>query len=300
MNEYHPVIIFCYNRPKHLQITLDSLKKNKGAEKTPLFIFSDEAASEKEKAAVDEVRSFIDKVDGFREVTVIKQSLNKGLSGSVIEGVSKVLQEYEGCIVLEDDLELSPLFLTFMNKALADYENDETVFSVSGYCPPIKIPDDFPHEAFRFPRINSWGWGTWRDRWEKVDWDVKNFDYFISDHDQVKTLEQQGKDLPVMLLKQQTGKTNSWAVRFNQACFDLGMNNIYPVISLVRNRGADSTGTNMKLSRKFSVSLASRCPRPHPSGSDPRIHKSFRKFYTPSLYRQMINRVKIFRYRKKN
>lgn len=297
MVRYYPVVIFCYNRPKHLQTTLLSLKKTTETANTPLFVFSDGPASEKEKEAVNDVHTIIDNIDGFKDVTVKKQALNIGLANSVIEGVSEVLRQHEACIVLEDDLELSPFFLRYMNEALYHYKNDKKVFSVSGYCPPIKIPPDFPHEAFRFPRINSWGWGTWRDRWEKVDWNVQNFGSFITDPNQVKKLEQQGKDLPVMLLKQQTGKTHSWAVRFNQACFELGMTNIYPVQSLVQNRGADSSGTNMKVSRKFSVSLATWCPSPHPAGTDPRINKSFRKFYRPSLYRQIINRVKISRSR---
>jgi len=299
MARYYPVVIFCYNRPKHLQRTLLSLKKNEETADTSLFVFSDGPASQKEKDAVNEVHTIIDNIDGFKDVTVKKQTLNIGLSKSVIEGVSEVLQRYDACIVLEDDLELSPFFLRYMNKALSHYKENDKVFSVSGYCPPISIPSDFPCEAFRFPRINSWGWATWRDRWEKVDWNVNNFDSFINDHDQVKKLEQQGKDLPVMLLKQQTGKNNSWAVRFNQACFEFGKTNIYPVHSLVQNRGADSSGTNMKLSRKFSVSLANQCPKPSPALTDPRINKSFRKFYRPSLYRKMINRIKIFRYRNK-
>jgi len=292
-----PVALFCYNRPRHLERTLHSLAQNTGAEATPLFIFSDGPRDASDQSAVDAVREILEDISNKEHVRIIKRDQNQGLAASVISGVSEVIRQYGKCIVLEDDLELSPYFLTFMNQALKTYESDQTVFSVSGYCPPIKIPADYPYEAFRFPRINSWGWGTWLDRWEKVDWEVKNFDSFISGPDQVKNLEQQGKDLPVMLLKQQTGKTHSWAVRFNQAGFNLGMTNIYPVASLVRNRGADSSGTNMKLSRKFSVSLATLCPKSYPAGTDPRINKSFRNFYKPSLYRQVINWVKIFRHR---
>ncbi|MGM0377176.1 MAG: glycosyltransferase [Bacteroidota bacterium] len=299
-NNPAPVALFCYNRPGHLERTLHSLAQNTGAEATPLVIFSDGPKNPSDQPPVDAVRHILDGISNQENVRIIKQEHNQGLAKSVILGVSEVIRQFGKCIVIEDDLELSPFFLTFMNQALTKYEDDETVFSVSGYCPPVKIPADFPYEAFRFPRINSWGWGTWLDRWEKVDWDVKNFDSFISDPDQVRKLEQQGKDLPVMLLKQQTGKNNSWAVRFNQACFELGMTNIYPVTSLVRNRGADSSGTHMKLSRKFSVSLASRCPQPQPAGTDTRIHKSFRNFYKPSLYRQTINRMKILRFLNRN
>ena len=44
-----PIVLFCYNRPKHLQKTIDHLKKNHLAKQSDLFIFSDEAKDLKEK-----------------------------------------------------------------------------------------------------------------------------------------------------------------------------------------------------------------------------------------------------------
>ena len=292
-----PVALFCFNRPDHLEQTLASLQANHLAQATPLFIFSDGPRHAPDQPKVNKVRQIAEAFQNMESVQVIKREQNYGLARSIIKGVSEVIRKYGRCIVLEDDLELSPFFLSFMNQALEIYETDQSVFSVSGYCPPIRIPRYFAHEAFQFPRINSWGWGTWVDRWEKVDWDVSRFNHFIHDPIQVKELEKQGKDLPVMLLKQQTGQNNSWAVRFNQACFENGMTNIYPVRSLVRNRGADSSGTHMKASRKFSVALTKDLPEPYPAVSDPQIDASFRRFYHPSLYRQTINRLKILRYR---
>jgi hypothetical protein len=184
-----------------------------------------------------------------------------------------------------------------MNEALELYKDDSRFFSVSGYCPPIEIPSDFPFQSFMFPRINSWGWGTWRDRWEKVDWEVKNIEGFIADKKQRARLKQQGADLPVMLLKQQQGKINSWAVRFNQTCFNLGMTNVYPVQSMVRNQGADGSGTNMKYSGKYTVELSRKVLSPSSIGISSIINNRFRDFYKPSLFRRFINYAKITLYK---
>jgi glycosyltransferase involved in cell wall biosynthesis len=296
MDNYFPVAIFCYNRAKHLEQVVASLRKNKEARFTRLFIFSDGPKDGKDLQAVNEVRAVIRNVDGFKDVIVKKTDHNSGLAASIISGVSDIFEHYEACIVLEDDLEISPFFLRFMNRALHCYRNYQGVFSVSGYCPPIGIPDDYPYEAFRFSRINSWGWGTWRDRWRRVDWEVSNFNRFIGDKSQVKHLEEQGKDLPVMLLKQKTGKIGSWAVRFNQACFEEKKENIYPVQSFVRNIGVDGTGTNMSRSKKYSVELSAKPLSPLPAFADDRIDRAFRRFYQPSWLRQSINWVKIFCY----
>jgi len=297
MKTFYPVVIFCFNRPGHLKQTVDSLKNNPESTETPLYIFSDGPRDKNDRQGVGEVRNVIDRISGFKEINVRKQATNLGLAASIISGVSEVLINYRACIVLEDDLETSPYFLNYMNKTLSQYEKDKDIFSVSGYCPPIPIPDDFSSDVFTFPRVNSWGWGTWADRWEMVDWDVINFNEFIHNPKQIKLLEQQGKDLPVMLLKQQTGKIASWAVRFNQACFENGKTNIYPVKSLVRNVGTDGTGTHMKNSGKYAVPLSEKPLNTSPFVKDARIDTAFQKFYKPSLYRRFINFCKINHYR---
>jgi glycosyltransferase involved in cell wall biosynthesis len=296
MSEKYPVAIFCYNRPEHLRRTIDALRQNEGAGESLVYFFSDGPAADKDREAVKAVRAILDDVRGFGEVRIVKNDVNQGLATSVIKGVTKVLAESPACIVMEDDLETSPWFLDFMNKGLAVYADDPAVFSVSGYCPPICVPKDYSAEGFRFPRINSWGWGTWRDRWEKVDWEVKDFDRFISDKEAVKQLSHQGKDLPVMLLKQQTGKIGSWAVRFNQACFRERKTNVYPVKSLVRNIGADGSGTHMDASGKYYTPLCQEPLQPLPAYENAFISRAFRRFYRPSLYRQIINKIKIARY----
>ena len=299
MSVHYPVAVFCYNRPDHLKRAIAALQKNAGADQSEIWFFSDGPAGDGDQTAVAEVRKVIANVEGFKKVRVVKNDVNRGLAASVISGVSKVMEENDACIVLEDDLETAPFFLDFLNSGLSCYADDSEIFSVSGYCPPIAIPDDYAAEAFRFSRINSWGWGTWRNRWSRVDWDVKDFEAFISNKSLVKQLTRQGKDLPVMLLKQQTGKIGSWAVRFNQACFREGKTNIYPVRSLVRNMGADGSGTHVRSTGKYRVQLSPKPLIPHPAFENPQIRKAFRDFYRPSYYRQMLNKIKIARHLKR-
>ncbi|MBZ4676286.1 MAG: putative glycosyltransferase, partial [Anaerophaga sp.] len=292
-----PIVLFCYNRPKHLKQTIEALKKNKLSSESDLFIFSDGYKGKEDRNEVKAVREIIRNISGFRRVVLRENDRNLGLEKSIIQGITEVFTRAQACIVLEDDIETSPYFLEFMNDGLRYYEDDHEIFSISGYCPPIQIPGDFPHEAFRFPRINSWGWGTWRDRWESVDWEVKDFDRFIRDTSRIKQLEQLGQDLPVMLLKQQTGQIGSWAVRFNQTCFNGGKSNVYPIRSLVKNIGIDDSGSHMKSTRKYTVKLSGKKISPVPSAEDQRIAKTFRRFYKPSVYRRTINFMKIGWYR---
>ncbi len=294
--ESTPVVLFTYNRPDHLRQIIFSLQNNPEAATTRLYLFSDGPRNPNDEKKVAEVRQILHQIDGFKEINLVEEPHNKGLAASIIEGVSKVLSNHHACIVLEDDLEVSTWFLRFMNQGLTQYRDQPEIFSISGYCPPIQIPEEYPYEAFRFSRINSWGWGTWDNRWRDIDWKVRDFESFIRDKKASRQLEQQGKDLPVMLLKQHTGEISSWAVRFNQACFRSGQTNIYPAQSLVRNIGADGTGTHMKASRRFRVNMTQKPLSPSPADHHPLITRAFRRFYTPSLFRRTINWLKIKKY----
>ena len=53
--------------------TVEALQKNELASQSEIFIYCDNAKSEKVQSSVNEVRNFVDTVDGFKKVTVIKR-----------------------------------------------------------------------------------------------------------------------------------------------------------------------------------------------------------------------------------
>ena len=54
-----PVVLFVYNRLEHTKRTIETLGKNKLANQTELYIFSDAAKSENGREKVEAVRDFI-------------------------------------------------------------------------------------------------------------------------------------------------------------------------------------------------------------------------------------------------
>ena len=57
-----------------------------------------------------------------------------------------------------------------MNDGLDFYSADTSVFSVSGYNYPIKMPVMYSHDVYAWQGFSAWGVGTWYDRWQAVDW----------------------------------------------------------------------------------------------------------------------------------
>lgn len=64
---------------------------------------------------------------------VFEQSENLGLANSIIQGVTKIINQTGRVIVLEDDVEVSPYFLQYMNDALIVYENNLKVNGIGSW-----------------------------------------------------------------------------------------------------------------------------------------------------------------------
>lgn len=253
-----PVVLFVYNRLDHTMNVIDSLSKNLGACDTDLYVFSDAAKTENGQDKVNAVREYIRKTDwrnGFKKVTIVEAEENKGLAKSIIGGVTKILEEYGKVIVVEDDLILSPYFLDYMNGALDYYRDVENIWAISGYSFPMKSLKNYPHDVFYSYRGCSWGWATWLDRWEKTDWEVKEYHKLMADKKWQKRFNRGGADLTGMLKMQREGKNNSWAIRWVFTQSNLNMYTVYPKNSYILNDGCDGSGTHIGDTEEYSTSI---------------------------------------------
>ena len=249
-----PIALFIYKRPDLLRRTLESLSANSLASKSKLIVFADGPkpdASREEKNAIGQARAVVREKQWCGEIEIIESTANSGLSKSVINGVTRLTQKYGRCIVLEDDLELSPYFLEYMNSALELYKNDAEVISISAFFPPIngKLP-----ETFFLRWADCWGWATWKRGWDLFNPDGKAL---------LKELKEQGleKDFDLdnsypyvkMLEDQIAGKNDSWAIRWYASAMINNKLTLCPGKSLVRHIGNEGSGTNFGMSTWLDV-----------------------------------------------
>jgi hypothetical protein len=255
MSSPAPVIIFVYNRPVHTGTTLEALKKNLLAGQTDLFIFSDGPKKESDRNAIFQLRQMLKSVTGFKSVTLYEQQENKGLARSVIDGVTQIIREYQRVIVVEDDLVTTPNFLNWMNQALDFYENENRVYSISGYAYPHQPIKNYRYDAVFFPRASTWGWATWLDRWENADWEVKDYAKFAGSRHFQKQFNAGGDDMSAMLRSQMEGRINSWGIRWCYTHFVQKAYGVFPVISKVANTGLDGSGIHCPPTDEYRVDL---------------------------------------------
>ena len=287
-----PVVLFVYNRLDHTMNVIESLQNNVLSEETDLYVFSDAAKTEKDNTKVEEVREYIKRTDWRKKFK--KVEINKGLAKSIIEGVTMILEEYGKVIVVEDDLVLSPYFLKYMNGALAYYQNVPEIWSISGYSFPMKQLKKYPHDVFYSYRGTSWGWATWKDRWSKTDWNVRNYQKFLQDKQWINRFKRGGSDLPGMLAAQMEGKINSWAIRWVFAQSNFNMFTIYPKKSYVLNDGCDGSGTHLGNTDEYDTEIqesGADC-RFEILNVDKKIAREFWYKYSDTLDKKVVRNLK--------
>lgn len=239
-----PVLLFTYKRLAQTRQTIAALQQNFLAPESELFVFSDGPKTENDREEVRAVRDYIRSVNGFKKITVLESPLNKGLAGSIIGGTTQLINEYGQVIVLEDDLVTSRNFLSFSNQALQYYKNHSQVFSIGGYSRPMKGLQS--NATYVTTRGTSWGWATWKERWEKIDWSVKDYPQFAKNSTLRRQFNRMGSDLAGMLDKQMQGKISSWAIRWNYHQFKNNLVTVFPATSKISNIGFGEAASHTK------------------------------------------------------
>jgi hypothetical protein len=253
MRNFAPIALFVYNRPEHTRRTLKFLQQNVSAEESRLFIFSDGPKEAKDEEKVKEVREILKEVEGFRSVEIVERKTNLGLADSIIDGVTKLVNEYGKIIVFEDDLISSPYTLQYFNDALKRYENEEKVMHVGAYMYPIN-PENLP-ETFFFRIATSWGWATWKRAWDNFEPNISTLmDGFKEEMIHHFSIERT-MNFWKQMIEFKKGKNNSWAIRWYASIFLKDGLALHPAQSLVNNIGHDGTGVHSGVNDIYAVRI---------------------------------------------
>ncbi len=250
MTDLAPVVLFCYKRFDTLKQTIESLQQNYYADKSELYIFSDGPQIAEDEPKIRSIRDYLKTITGFKKVVITEAVKNKGLANSIIGGVTDIINKFDKVIVLEDDLVTSRNFLRYMNKGLNYYKSNPKIFSITGFSIPIKGVNE--NTVYFTQRANSCGWGTWKDRWSIIDWEVKDYFALMRSRPLKSAFNKMGSDMLGLLKKTKKGKINSWAIRWCYHQFKHDLYSVHPVVSKIKNIGyasADATHTKESFNR---------------------------------------------------
>lgn len=256
-----PIILMAYNRPHHTQTTLEGLK-NLGANN--LYIFADGPAHGADISKIEKTRELIHAIS-WTEPKVVFRDHNLGLANSIRDAVSQVFKQEEFVILLEDDCVPGPQFTNFMFECYRRYANNPLVYGISGHTvnhnPSILANWDY--DLYFSPRIGSWGWGTWKNRWEQHIFDLPTAVKRCLDSG--VDLNQGGSDIPHALERYLTGALKDvWTLNWVLTVFLNGGYYIYPTLSHIDNIGTDGTGVHCHPTDIFKTPIMKSPPTRFP------------------------------------
>ncbi len=239
---FAPIALFAFRRPAHLARVLDALERNPEFAASPLHVFADGPRAAADLSAVEATRELIRRrAPPGAEVRLATS--NRGLSASVIAGISELCARHGRAIAIEDDVVVSSTFLRYVNEALDRYAHDESVFSVSGYMYPCHLPTGA--DATFLPLFSPWGWATWDRAWRTFDTAGRGHARLVADRRLRRRFDLGGRyPFFEMLCSQRAGRVDSWAIRSYLTLFTRGQLSLFPRRSLVANEGFDGSGVN--------------------------------------------------------
>lgn len=271
-----PIAIFAHRRPHHVGRLIDSLLLNEPFARSPVSVFCDGARSEQEREAVEETRSVVRARLGSH-ARIIESEANKGLSRSIIGGVSELCRDHGRVIVLEDDLYLHRGCLDFLNAALERYADDDRVCHVNAYRYPLP-----PAPSPCFSRLtSSWGWATWQRAWAHFEPDAAELERRIREAGLARALDFDGAATYFRMLQNQVqGRIDSWAIRWYASMLLRGRLALCPNVSQVSNRGLDNTGEHCDATSSFDVETgAASCDWPAEVAEDRENFRQTQRFF---------------------
>lgn len=254
MKDFAPVLIPTLNRYVHFKNCVESLATCKFADQTDLYIALDYPLNESHWEGYEKISGYLDEIKGFKSVNIFRREENFGVRKNLNAARNEIFKIHEKIIMTEDDNVFAPDFLSFINEGLEVYKDRKDIFSINGYQYPLKMPRNYYKDIYISQGFNAWGYGIWKDRWEKVNWDITNLKLFIQDKEQLRVLNNKNH---VSSLKKiiRTGQITG-DVFIGYHLFVNNMYSVFPSITRVKNNGFDGSGihggNNSALRKKYS------------------------------------------------
>jgi hypothetical protein len=241
-----PVSIIIFNRPENTKRLLESLNIYKPE---TLFIISDGPRKnfENDHERVIQSRKLFEKIDWKCEVFFNNSESNLGCRKRIISGLNWVFGQVEKTIILEDDCIPSEEFFLFMELMLNKYQTNKEISSVCGtnFLPDWnKTKDSYLYSKY----CHVWGWGTWKDRWEKIDFNLDK----LQEIKKTKFLKSYLGSFRAYLYwhwilnNVKKKKIDSWAYIWNFTNFINNSLSIIPAINLLSNIGIGKDSSNTR------------------------------------------------------
>lgn len=251
-NKETPVLLILFNR---VSISNELLKSLREAKPKIIYIFFDgprDQQKNSDQSSINLIEQDINEIIDWECDFFIKR--NKNNVGSHIgpkQAIDWLFSKEERGIILEDDCIPDKYFFEYCNELLSVYESNKKIFMISGdNAGPIVNEDLFNSNSYLFTKIPlTWGWATWKDRWDKLD---QNFDTwskktsankrYLNDFSLYENLI-----IKKMLRRVSSREEKNWDYVLYSTMIKNNCYSIMPKYNLIRNIGWGEVATHTKV-----------------------------------------------------
>ena len=167
--------ITSWNRPNYLKRLLDSLEKNNSSE-AEFHLFQDGSVCRFTGQAVAKDKDISESMLVFRKSLLPRKQIhwqidNVGVGINEFEAMRYLSRVYRYYIFLEDDVVVSPNFITLMKRVLIQFENDKRIACISPsfrpYCKESEIEENI--DKLIFSAGHFWAEACWGEKYKEIE-----------------------------------------------------------------------------------------------------------------------------------
>lgn len=239
------VLLMTFARSRYARQVFDRIKD---AKPEKFYFYSNKAREGRptEVAENEEIRSWVKEVDWPCELHTFFRDEYVDVYTSTRGAMDWVFENEEAAVIFEDDCVPSVSFFDFCDRLLEMYKNDESIGYISG-ANYIENYVACGGDHFKSPVNNYWGFAIWRDRWQGLDFDVDPKDVVAGGYIDRYYWSKKMRVFYRFVMSESADfirRTKVWDFVLTLANYKKKRYGIYPVVSLVRNIGADGSHTD--------------------------------------------------------
>jgi hypothetical protein len=153
-----PILIITYKRLDGLKRLVNSLLLNSECSSSELWVAIDYC----DNHTTTKILTYVKSITGFLKINILVRENNLGMNENGWSAINEIFKMYDYCIVLEDDIVVSTIFLKYMNFYLKKYLDRSDVFSISSYSGNSSPGEQLVNYTFFSRDYVSWGAGLYK------------------------------------------------------------------------------------------------------------------------------------------
>ncbi len=248
-------VLLLYNRPDHAHQVLQSLIDNGVKNLTAYLDFNDRPDVRKNQGEIERIINSYSKDE--IDIEFIKRTRSFGLAKSVRESLNERFADgADAVILLEDDCVIAPGGFKFFTEGLNELQNNKRIRSLCGFTHPgCRFIFDPEADLLLLSRFSTWGWATWKDRWEQYESDLRKLAGFA---DTIKVnIADFSQDIATLCASEKylNGEVDIWSLNWILLHYLTSTFAVYPIESVITNIGLDGSGKNCEATDVFNGDL---------------------------------------------